>query len=56
MRDDLFLAFACAFFRPGPGQPSFSPEAAPSEARGLLRLAAFGLILGAIVRKNRSRA
>ena len=55
-RDRLFLAFAWAFFLLGLGQGLLSLAAVPDEERSLLyliRLAAFGLILAAIVRKNR---
>ena len=58
-RDGLFLAFACAFFLLGVGQGLLSLAAVPDEERSLLylfRLAAFGLILVAIVRKNRRPA
>ena len=58
-RDGLFLAFAWAFFLLGLGQALLSLAAMPDEERSLLyliRLAAFGLILVAIVRKNRRRA
>jgi hypothetical protein len=58
-RDGLFLAFASAFFLLGLGQGLLSLAAVPDEERSLLyliRLAAFGLILAAIVRKNRRPA
>ena len=58
-RDGLFLAFALAFFLLGIGQGLLSLAAVPDEERSLLylfRLAAFGLILAAIVRKNRRPA
>jgi hypothetical protein len=58
-RDGLFLAFAWAFFLLGIGQALLSLAAVPDEERSLLylfRLAAFGVILVAIVRKNRRRA
>ena len=57
--DGLFLAFAWAFFLLGLGQGLLSLASVPDEERSLLylvRLAAFGLILVAIVRKNRRRA
>lgn len=58
-RDGLFLAFGWAFFLLGLAQGLLSLTAVPDEDRSLLylfRLAAFGLILVAIVRKNRRRA
>ncbi|HEY1604952.1 MAG TPA: DUF5985 family protein [Allosphingosinicella sp.] len=58
-RDGLFLAFAWAFFLLGLGQALMSLAAVPDEERSLLylfRLAAFGLILVAIVRKNQRPA
>lgn len=58
-RDGLFLAFAWAFFLLGIGQALLSLAAVPDEERSLLylfRLAAFGLILVAILRKNRRPA
>ncbi len=58
-RDGLFLAFAWAFFLFGLGQALLSLAAVPDEERSLLyliRLAAFGIILVAIVRKNRRPA
>ena len=58
-RDGLFLAFASAFFLLGLGQAMLSLAAVPDEERSLLyliRLVAFGLILAAIVRKNRRPA
>ena len=58
-RDGLFLAFAWAFFLLGLGQALLSLAAVPDEERSLLylfRLAAFGLILVAIVRKNQRPA
>jgi hypothetical protein len=57
-RDELFLAFASAFALLGVGQSVLALADIPTEERGsiyLIRLAAFALILIAIVRKN-SRA
>ena len=54
-RDGLFLAFACAFFLLGLGQALLALSGIPVEERSwlyLFRLAAFGLILIAIARKN----
>jgi hypothetical protein len=56
-RDELFLAFALAFFLLGFGQSVLGLANIPTEERGsiyLIRLAAFLLILIAIYRKNRS--
>jgi len=56
-RDGLFLAFALAFSLLGLGQAILALANIPTEERGslfLIRLAAFALILIAIVRKNRS--
>lgn len=56
-REELFLAFALAFFLLGLSQTVLALAAIPTEERGslyLLRLAAFLLILAAIWRKNRS--
>jgi hypothetical protein len=56
-RDELFLAFALAFALLGTGQAMLSLASIPTEHRGavyVLRLAAFLLILLAIIRKNRS--
>lgn len=54
--DQLFLAFALAFGLLGLGQAILALSNIPTEERGsiyLLRLAAFALILFAILRKNR---
>ena len=56
-RDGLFLAFALAFGLLGVGQTILALANIPTEERGslfLIRLAAFALILFAILRKNRS--
>jgi membrane-associated PAP2 superfamily phosphatase len=56
--DRLFLAFATAFALLGLGQAVQALADLPEEERGhlyLIRLAAFTLILIAIVRKNRTR-
>jgi membrane-associated PAP2 superfamily phosphatase len=58
-REELFLAFALAFFLLGLGQTVLALANIPTEERGsiyLLRLAAFLLILVAIYRKNRQTA
>jgi hypothetical protein len=58
-QDDLFLAFAIAFALLGVGQAIQAFANIPQEERSyiyLIRLAAFTLILVAIVRKNRSAA
>ena len=58
-RDGLFLAFALAFSLLGLGQAILALANIPTEERGslfLIRLAAFGLIIVAILRKNRRRA
>ena len=55
-RDGLFLAFALAFGLLGVGQAILALANIPTEERGsiyLIRLAAFALILVAILRKNR---
>ena len=55
-RDGLFLAFAVAFLLLGLAQALLSVANVPVEERSwiyLFRLAAFALILIAIVRKNR---
>ena len=55
-RDGLFLAFATAFLLLGMGQGLLALANIPVEERSwiyLFRLVAFGLILVAIVRKNR---
>lgn len=55
-RDELFLAFALAFGLLGIGQSILALANIPTEERGsiyLIRLAAFALILVAILRKNR---
>ena len=57
--DGLFLAFAVAFVLLGLGQAIQTLANVPEEERHylfLLRLAAFGLILFAIVRKNKRAA
>lgn len=57
--DQLFLAFALAFGLLGLGQTILALTSLPTEERGslyLIRLAAFALILFAIVRKNRTAA
>lgn len=54
-RDQLFLAFALAFALLGTGQAILVLADIPTEERGyiyLFRLAAFTLILVAILRKN----
>lgn len=56
-QEQLFLAFALAFALLGLGQTILALADIPTEERGslyLIRLTAFVLILGAIVRKNRS--
>lgn len=56
-RDQLFCAFALAFVLLGTGQAILALANIPTEERGslfLFRLAAFALILFAILRKNRS--
>ena len=56
-RDSLFLAFATAFALLGLGQAIQALASIPQEERSyifLIRLAAFTIILAAIVRKNRS--
>jgi len=58
-RDSLFLAFALAFVLLGLVQATLALGNIPTEERGsiyLIRLAAFGLILIAILRKNRAAA
>jgi hypothetical protein len=57
-RDDLFLAFAAAFWLLALNQLMVAIYGATAEARAplfLLRLAAFALILFAIIRKNMGR-
>lgn len=57
--DSLFLAFACAFALLGIGQAVQGLANIPQEEQSyifVIRLAAFTLILAAIVRKNRSAA
>jgi hypothetical protein len=57
--DGLFLAFGIAFCLLGFGQAALSLADFPAEERSLLfliRLAAFSLILIAIIRKNRAQA
>ena len=54
--DGLFLSFAAAFLLLGVGQAALTFANVPVEERSwlyLIRLAAFALILFAIVRKNR---
>ncbi len=56
-RDPLFLAFALAFGLLGLGQTILALASIPTEERGsifLIRLAAFAIIISAILRKNRS--
>jgi hypothetical protein len=56
-KDQLFLAFALAFGLLGVGQTILALANIPTEERGslfVIRLAAFALILFAILRKNRS--
>ena len=58
-QDGLFLAFAMAFALLGVGQAIQALANIPQEERSyifLIRLAAFTLILVAILRKNRSAA
>ena len=55
-RDELFLAFALSFALLGLAQTILALANIPTEERGsiyLVRLAAFALILLAIMRKNR---
>ena len=55
-RDGLFMAFALAFSLLGLGQAILALANIPTEERGsiyLIRLAAFALIILAILRKNR---
>lgn len=57
-RDNLFLAFAAAFALLGLGQAVQALANIPQEERSyifLIRLAAFTIILAAIVWKNRAR-
>jgi hypothetical protein len=57
-RDELFLAFAAAFFLLGAGQAILALGSIPDEQRSwvyLVRLVAFLVILAAILRKNRPR-
>jgi hypothetical protein len=57
-RDPLFLTFGAAFFLLGLGQALLTLANVPVEERSwiyLIRLAAFALILLAILRKNRRR-
>ena len=57
IRDPLFLAFALAFALLGIAQSVLALANIPTEERGsiyLIRLAAFALILFAILKKNRS--
>ena len=54
--DPLFLSFAAAFALLGAGQAALALASVPVEERSwlyLIRLAAFALIIAAIVRKNR---
>jgi hypothetical protein len=56
-KDQLFLSFALAFGLLGVGQTILALANIPTEERGslfVIRLAAFALILFAILRKNRS--
>ncbi|WP_025560333.1 DUF5985 family protein [Sphingomonas sp. UNC305MFCol5.2] len=56
--DELFLAFAAAFFLLGIGQAILALGGVPDEQRSwvyLVRLVAFLTILFAILRKNRAR-
>ena len=56
-RDQLFIAFALAFGLLGLGQTIIALANIPTEERGslyLIRLAAFAVIIIAILRKNRS--
>jgi hypothetical protein len=56
-RDQLFMAFALAFGLLGAGQAILALASIPTEERGslyLIRLAAFAVIIFAILRKNRS--
>lgn len=56
-RDELFVAFALAFALLGVGQSVLALANIRTEERGslyLFRLAAFAIILVAIIRKNRS--
>lgn len=58
-RDPLFIAFALAFALLGIGQAAQALANLPNEQKGsifLIRLAAFTLILFAVVRKNRANA
>lgn len=58
-RDELFIAFALAFGLLGVGQAVLVLADIPTESRSsifLIRLAAFALILFAILRKNRPQA
>ena len=58
-RDQLFLSFALAFWLLGLGQTILALTEVPIEERSwiyVIRLAAFSLILLAIVRKNRGPA
>ena len=55
-RDQLFLAFALAFGLLGLGQTIIALASIPTEEKSslyLIRLAAFALIIFAILRKNR---
>ena len=57
--DSLFLTFGAAFFLLGLGQALLTLADVPVEERSwlyLIRLAAFALILLAILRKNRRKA
>ena len=57
--DGLFMAFALAFVLLGAGQAVLALANIPTEERSslyLIRLAAFALILLAILRKNRANA
>jgi len=57
-RDGLFIAFALAFWLLGLNQALITLTDIPVEERSslyLLRLAAFSLIIGAIILKNKKR-
>ena len=57
-RDELFFAFAAAFFLLGVGQAILALGGIPDEQRSwvyLVRLVAFLTIIVAILRKNRAR-
>jgi len=55
-RDALFIAFSTSFFLLGVAQATLELAGIPQEQRPwvfVLRLIAFGIILAAIIRKNR---